>query len=359
MSNFFRSYLLPGLLFQSVIIGGGYSTGRELVEYFMSTGAISGLLGMLITMFTWSLLLALTFEFCRVKKTYDYRAFFGALLGRGWFLFELLFIAIAILVFAVIGAASGVIFSEMTGAPEHVGTALMILSIGVLAFYGTTLIEKMISAWSFVLYGAYLTLFIVSLNALGNDVSLILREDNLIEADALSALKYAGYNLAAVPAILFGITHIKKRKQAIWAGILSGPIAMLPAIMFYVVLLAQYPMVLNEDVPLLILLTALNTPVLALLFKIVIFGTYIETGVAMVHSVNERIDGFRREQGKELSHWQRVMIAACLLLFSIYLASSLGLVTLIGQGYGTITYGILALYVIPLLTVGLAQLRQA
>ena len=30
----FKKYLLPGFVFQSVTIGGGYGTGRELVEYF-------------------------------------------------------------------------------------------------------------------------------------------------------------------------------------------------------------------------------------------------------------------------------------------------------------------------------------
>lgn len=34
-SPFFRKYLLPGLVFQSLTIGGGYGTGRELVEFFL------------------------------------------------------------------------------------------------------------------------------------------------------------------------------------------------------------------------------------------------------------------------------------------------------------------------------------
>ena len=32
----FNKYLLPGFIFQSLIIGGGYGTGRELVEFFLS-----------------------------------------------------------------------------------------------------------------------------------------------------------------------------------------------------------------------------------------------------------------------------------------------------------------------------------
>ncbi len=39
--NFFQRFLLPGFVFQSVIISGGHSTGRELVEFFMGAGPIA------------------------------------------------------------------------------------------------------------------------------------------------------------------------------------------------------------------------------------------------------------------------------------------------------------------------------
>jgi uncharacterized membrane protein YkvI len=34
--NAFRRIWLPGFTFQFVLIGGGYATGRELVEFFLS-----------------------------------------------------------------------------------------------------------------------------------------------------------------------------------------------------------------------------------------------------------------------------------------------------------------------------------
>lgn len=357
--QFFQRYLLPGFVFQSVIISGGYSTGRELIEFFMGSGPVNGLLGMIATMLMWSLVLALTFEFARIHAAYDYRSFFKALLGKGWIVFELSYLAVAMLALAVIGAAAGVIFADMSGAPKNTGTIIMMLGIGFLAFYGTALIEKMISLWSFVLYAAYITLFILAIRALGDEVAVTLQQQHLGNPGWLNALEYTGINLAAAPAILFAAAHIRRRKESLWAGALAGPIAMIPALLFYVVLLSQYPQVLEQEVPLISLLTALHTPTLALLFKIVIFGTYIETGVTLVHSVNERIAGLRRERGSEFSHQQRVLCAAVLLIVSIYLAASIGLINLIGKGYGTLTYLILAVYVLPLLTLGVMQIRRA
>ena len=64
-SSFFQRFLLPGLAFKAVVIGGGYATGRELVEFFMGSGPLGGLLGMLLAMIVWSLVCALTFLFAR------------------------------------------------------------------------------------------------------------------------------------------------------------------------------------------------------------------------------------------------------------------------------------------------------
>ncbi len=50
----FRRYLLPGLVFQSVVIAGGYGTVRELVEFFLSEGPLAGLYGIAVTTVIWS-----------------------------------------------------------------------------------------------------------------------------------------------------------------------------------------------------------------------------------------------------------------------------------------------------------------
>ena len=96
--SFFRKYLLPGFVFQSVIIGGGYGTGRELVQYFLQYGPLGGLLGMVITTVMWSVFLALTFEFARCFRAYDYRGFFKELLGPGWLAFEIIYIVYLLIV---------------------------------------------------------------------------------------------------------------------------------------------------------------------------------------------------------------------------------------------------------------------
>ena len=45
-SSYLKRIFLPGIILQSVLIGGGYATGREIVEYgakFGASGWVSGL----------------------------------------------------------------------------------------------------------------------------------------------------------------------------------------------------------------------------------------------------------------------------------------------------------------------------
>ena len=42
----FGKFVLPGIILQSVMIGGGYATGREIVEYGAKYGALGWLSGL-------------------------------------------------------------------------------------------------------------------------------------------------------------------------------------------------------------------------------------------------------------------------------------------------------------------------
>ncbi len=77
----FQRIWLPGFLFQSVIIGGGYATGRELLEFFLSSGPVGGLLGMLVATVAFSVIAVLFFELARLTSSYNYRHFFSATVG--------------------------------------------------------------------------------------------------------------------------------------------------------------------------------------------------------------------------------------------------------------------------------------
>ena len=359
-ASLFQRLLLPGLVFQSVIIGGGYATGRELVEFFVSRGPWGGLFGMLLAMSIWSLVLAVSFEFSRLTRSYDYLTFFRNLLGRGWVLFEIPFCALIIVSLAVLGSATGAMLKNHFNVPDYTGTLLLALLIGTLAFYGTALIEKVFASWSLVLYSAYIALFIWSWQSFGDAIATGF-DTTMATADWYrGGLVYAGINIAAIPAILFSLRHLQTRQDAFYAGFLAGPIAMCPALLFYVLLIAHYPAIIDEELPLAYILDQLNSRYFGYLFQIIIVGTFIETGTALIHSLNERIAViFKPDEKPNWRGWWRPATAVTALMLSVFLATKVGLVQLIAEGFGTLTYAFLLIFVIPVMTLGLWKIYRS
>jgi uncharacterized membrane protein YkvI len=77
-----------------------------------------------------------------------------------------------------------------------------------------------------------------------------------------------------------------------------------------------------------------------------------------VHAINERISKARqRRSGAPLSHKARLAIALILLVGCMLLADRFGLVALIANGYRALAYIMLAVFVLPLSTIGVARIR--
>lgn len=351
-SSFFKKYLLPGFVFQSVIIAGGYGTGREIVEYFLKFGPLAGLLGMLlVTTVIWSLVLAVTFEFSRLFKVFDYRSFFKKLLGPYWFTFEILYIFELFLVLAVIGSAAGVLIRDNFGVSYIAGVIFMLTAVGFLTFKGSGLIENFLSFWSFVLYGIYAVFLCMTLLKFGPEIQKNFSSSSLTSGWIVGGFKYAFYNLAVIPAILFCLNHIEKRKEAILSGIMAGVIGIIPGFFFFIAVVSHYPEVLPQEIPSVFLLQKIGFPALLLIFQVVLFGTLIETGTGMIHAVNERIQAALKAKGKQFPRWQRPLVSTLFLLIALGL-STFGLVNLIAKGYGTASWGFLVVFILPLLTRG-------
>lgn len=355
-SSVYKKYFLPGFVFQSVVIAGGYGTGRELVEYFLSYGPLGGLLGMLlVTTLIWSVVLAVTFEFSRTFQAYDYRTFFMKLIGPFWFIFEIFYFILLFIVLAVIGSAAGVLLRDNFGIPYLTGAMIMLAAIGFLTFKGSGLIEKFLSSWSIVLYIIYGIFCIIALIKFSPVIQKNLTSVTLSSQWALGGFKYALYNMGIIPAVLFCLKHIKTRKEAISAGLIGGLTGILPGLFFYIAVVGHYPAVLPEEVPVVYVLQKLGFPLLLILFQIVLFGTLIETGTGFIHAVNERIQSALQARGKQLYAWQRPVIAVVLLLIGLGI-STFGLINLIAKGYGSISWGFFIIYIIPLLTLGLYKI---
>jgi uncharacterized membrane protein YkvI len=349
-TSVFRRYFLPGFLFQSVVIAGGYGTGAELSQFFLSQGPAGGLLAIGVSTLVFSGVAMATYELARLWGAFDYRHFFQRLLGPSWWLFEVCYVGLLLVVLAVVAAASGEIMNDTFGLNYWIGVGAVMISVGALVFGGNAAIERFFSVWSFVLYGLYVVFFVWCFRTLGEPIAANLGAEPIGSGWAMSGLLYAGYNLAVIPPVLAALRLHETRKETLISGALTGPIAMIPGLLFFLPMVGMYPEILDATVPATPLLEALGSRGFQIAFQVVLFGTLIETGTGLIHAFNERLSGLQADREGELPTWARPAVAVLLLACGTAI-SSFGLTDLIAEGYGTLSYGFIAYFVIPVLPV--------
>jgi uncharacterized membrane protein YkvI len=356
-SSWLDRTLLPGFAFKAVIIGGGYATGRELAEFFGPSGPRGGLLGMTEALLIFSVVGVLTFLFARAFGARDYRTFFIALLGPFWRLLELTMLALSMVTLSVFSAAAGVIASTTFGLPESLGQGA--LFIGILGFvaFGNEAVERLFKAVTILLYGVYATFLCLSLWKFGDLILAGLLTPRPMTGWIPSGFTYAGYNVVGLLVVLPVTRHLSTRNDAITAGLLCGPLAILPAMVFFLCM-AALPDLGAITLPSDALLDKLHMPAFRYLFQIMIFAALLESGTGGVHTINERIAKVAQVRGRGFGPASRMGVAALLLAFTVLVAARFGLVALIASGYRYLSYVCLCLYVLPLCTIGVVRMAR-
>jgi len=156
------------------------------------------------------------------------------------------------------------------------------------------------------------------------------------------------------------------------AGLLSGLLMTIPFALTYLCLLAFYPdpNVMDAPVPWLPMLHAVGGPWVVVFFGIVMGWTLIETSVGLIHALIERLDADLEEMrpepvatgnesltGAGLSRTQSGLLGVGILLAAALL-SRIGIITLVAKGYTIMGYLFIALFAVPLLTVGVARVLR-
>jgi uncharacterized membrane protein YkvI len=356
-STWFQRFLLPGFALKAVIIGGGYATGRELAEYFLTSGPWGGLAGMFLAMILWSVIATVTFAYALKVRAFDYRAFFQSLLGPFWVVFEAAYVVFVVLILAVFGASAGAIGAALFGWPSVVGATLLAVSIVAVTALGSASVERVFKYVSILLYTVYSLLLVFGLTSFGDRIAQGFATPAASDGWVSGGLTYASYNIVGAVVILPVLRHLTSRRDAVVAGLIAGPLTMLPAILFFICMVAFYPAIGSETLPSDYLLRRLNMPLFHWAFQLMIFLALLESGAGAVHAINERIAGVvRLRRGHALGTRARALIGGGLLLLCIFVADRIGLVALIASGYRMLAWLFLAVFVLPLMTIGLVRL---
>lgn len=372
-SGWFGRLLLPAIIAQSILIGGGYASGREVVEFGARYGAM-GWIAVVAVFVGFTIMSVLVFEFARITKSYDYKSFIRGLIGPLWPAFDAAYAIMAVLVVAVVAAAAGAVIEATLGMHALMGILIVILIAGLLAYLGTHVIEAFKTLGTTALYLGYVVFGVVVLSAGWPEVVAVFERGDTGSVGTVSAwpvigvgILYVGYNLAIYPAVLFALHRQGRTRDSVLSGVLAGLVMTLPFLLTYLCVLAFYPSesVLGADVPWLPMLESSAGMWAVIVFGIVVGWTLLETSIGLVHAILDRLErdivplnlpGTPRGQG--LSGMQKALLGGGG-LFAAALLSQVGIGDLIGTGYLIMAYVFLAVFALPLLTVGVWRILRA
>ena len=367
LKNFYEGgyakYILPGVLLQSVLIGGGYATGREIYSYGAKFGAMGWISGLTIGI-GFALFAFLTFEICRIYKVYDYKNYIRQVIGPLWPVMDILTVLIAIVLIAVMAAATGSIF-EQVGLPNILGSVVIVFLCGLLNFKGSKVIEKFESVGTVLLYGGYILFTIIVLVKKGGNIPQVFAAMDTSAVGGSVTLPlciwtgilYVAYNINEIPMGMFSLTRQTKRKETLVSGIIAGLLMVIPWFLSYFAMMCFYgdTSIVGADVatPWMEMIKAVNGgPVLLGLFSLVMGWTLVETATGCIHMIIDRFDVALAERGNaKMSDRKRGLITVATLIAALLL-SRIGVVTLIEKGYSYLSYGFILFYLLPTLIIG-------
>ena len=367
----FGKFVLPGIILQSVMIGGGYATGREIVEYGAKYGALGWLSG-LGTFLGFAVIAALTYELIRLTKAYDFKTFMKTIGGPLWIVFDIVYLLFMVVIIAVMASATGNIVEQTLGLNYWVGVVAITVVVAILNFYGSRLIERFETLGTVALYAGYIIFSVLVIGTFGKNISTVFaNHDTSFIGGSVSAGKalwsgvlYCAYNLVVMPATFFTIERQTRRVESVVSGIIGGVLATIPWFLTYFAVMCFYPNpdVLGASVPWLAMMQGTEGPVVIAIFGIVMGWTLIETSTGIIHAALERVNNGLKEAHKPPMTGKQQAILTIIVLVGSMVLSKVGIIDLIATVYNALSYAFLAIYVLPLITVGvykIFKLRKA
>ena len=314
---------------------------------------------MVLSMAIWSVVCSATFLFALQTRSTDYKAFFRNLLGPFWPAFEVVYFCALIVILAVFAAAAGAIGQSLLGWPSIAGSLVLMTCIVLVATWGNEAVERLFKYVTVFLYATYAVFVLLSITHFGDRMLGAFAQHPPMTGWALGGLRYAGYNIIGAAAVLPVTRHMTGRRDAIAAGLLAGPLAMIPAILFFLCMVAYYPEIAGQTLPSDFLLQKLNVPAFRVVFQLMIFAALLESGAGSVHAINERIaHAYQARGGRRFSKPARLGVTVLVVTGSVFVAGRFGLVQLIASGYTWLAYAVLAIFVLPLMTLGVVRLLR-
>ncbi|WP_336714823.1 YkvI family membrane protein [Arthrobacter sp. USHLN218] len=277
------------------LIGSGFATGQEILQYFTSygywgvfgTGALVLVLMTYVAVEFFSVGQARKFE--RPSMIFHY--YCGKHLGTFFDFFSVLFVFLS---FTVMVAGAGAVFEEHYGLSKFVGGIGLATAVGISVWFGLKSLVDVIGK-----IGPLIVVIAIALGVVGivrnpggiAEGNALLPELALTQASTnwfMAALSYVGFCMLWLAAFLTALGKTARSRKEATSGALVGAIAFsLACIIVGLGLLANIRRVGNTEIPMLVLASDVNVMLASGISVMILAGIYT-TAVPLLWTVSSR-----------------------------------------------------------------------
>ena len=323
-----------GSAFIGIIVGAGFASGQEILQYFTSFGYM-GIVGALLSTALFAYLgMTLTKLGSRLQTTSHKDAIYkisGKYLG---IIVDAVIVITCFGVGVVMVAGAGSMMNQQFGLPVFLGSLIMILLI-----LGTMLlkVDKVVTVIGSItpfLILAVVTISIYSLVTMDSTFKEMepfsLQQHSEFPNFVIYAINYASFNIAvgAGMSIVMGAAE-KNERIASLGGFVGGLGIGVLILLSNFAIFSRVDVVGSYDLPLLKIFDEIS-PVLSILMSLILFGMIFNTGVSMFYSFVARFFDIENK-GKTYP----VIIITCVIGFVL---SFVGFTNLVSKLYSFIGY---------------------
>lgn len=287
-----KRVLKMGSAFIGIIVGAGFASGQEILQYFTSFGFMGIAAAILSTALFAYLGMVLTRLGSRMQ-TESYKDVIYKISGKYiGFIVDYVIIFTLFGVGAVMLAGAGANLNQQFGLPVFVGSLLMV----VLVFLTILLnVDKVVAVIGSITPFLILAVIIVSVYALATmDTSFAVL--NPIANDVpttlpnwfISGINYVSFNIAvgASMSIVMGSAE-KDEKVAAWGGFVGGLGLGVLILLSHLAIFAKVETVADADLPMLVIINEIS-PAFGIFMAFVLYGMIFNTAVSMFYAFGAR-----------------------------------------------------------------------
>ncbi|WP_398292967.1 hypothetical protein [Sporosarcina aquimarina] len=281
-----------GSAFIGIIVGAGFASGKEIVQFFTSFG-VMGIIGAVISTVLFAYFGMVLMRLGSRMQTTSHKEAVYTISGK--YLGIIVDAVIVITLFSVgvvMIAGAGANLNQQFGLPPFVGSLLLVVLVFLTVLMNVDRVVAVIGSITPFLVLAVIIVAVYCLTTMTDSFSSLNGVATSVKTTLpnwwVASVNYVSFNIAvgASMALVMGGAE-KDEKAAGWGGLVGGLGLGIMIILSHLAIFSKIDVVKDADLPMLAIINDIS-PMLAILMALVLYGMIFNTAVSMFYSFGAR-----------------------------------------------------------------------